>query len=177
MTPTALEERLVALRQDFDRSFARAVAEEQPTELDFLAIRVGGDPYALRLSDVRRLYADSRLVRAPSLLPELLGVCGFRSVLTPVYDLAPLLGYAAGSNARWLVVAENPAPIAFAFAEFEFHLRVSPEHVSSAEPSGAAVAVGGVVQNGGITRTLLRLPALIAGLAQRIKAFGPSQER
>jgi purine-binding chemotaxis protein CheW len=175
---TTIDQKLSALRQDFDRSFAAAAGGPQPSQLDFVAIVVGGDAYAIRLSDVQSLHADRKLVAAPSLLPELLGVCGFRSVLTPVYDLAQLLGYGAGLAARWLVVAQGPAPIAFAFGAFDSHLRVSLESVSAPEvSSGSPSAVGGAVREQGITRPLLHLPSLVEAIAQRIKALRPSQER
>ncbi|HYQ46779.1 MAG TPA: chemotaxis protein CheW [Polyangiaceae bacterium] len=178
MTSATIEQRLSALRQDFDQSFARAAGGPQPSQLDFLAIVVAGDAYAIRLSEVRSLHAERKLVPAPSLLPELLGVCGFRSVLTPVYDLAQLLGYAAEPTARWLVIVEAASPIAFAFGGFDSHLRVSLESVSAPETSnGGAAAVGGAVRNQGITRPLLHLPSLVEAIARRIKAQRPSQER
>jgi chemotaxis signal transduction protein len=178
MTSSSIDQKLSALRQDFDQSFAGAAGGPRPSQLDFLAIVVAGDAYAIRLSEVRSLHADRKLVAAPSVLPELLGVCGFRSVLTPVYDLAQLLGYGAGQAARWLAVAEGAAPIAFAFAKFDSHLRVSLESVSAPETSSSgAAAVGGAVRSQGITRPLLHLPSLVEAIAQRIKALRPSQER
>jgi chemotaxis signal transduction protein len=174
---TSIEQKLSALRQEFDRSFTRGAAGTRQAELDFLAIRVAGDPYALRLSEVRSLHADRKLVPAPSLLPELLGLSGFRSILTPVYDLAQLLGYGPEPALRWLVVAEGASPIAFAFGGFDSHLRVQSERVSAPGTEGGDAAIGGAVQNAGITLPLLHLPSLVEAIAQRIKAFGPSQER
>jgi purine-binding chemotaxis protein CheW len=172
------EQKLLSLRQEFDQSFSRAAFGPRPSELDFLALVVAGDAYAMRLSEVRSLHADRKLVAAPSLLPELLGVCGFRSVLTPVYDLAQLLGYGPGRTARWLVVAEGALPIAFAFEGFESHLRVPLESVSAPESSNPGMtAVSGGVRSPGVTRPLLHLPSLVEAIAQRIKALRPSQER
>jgi len=178
MPSTTVEQKLTLLRHEFDRSFSRAAGGPRPSELDLLAIVVGGDAYALRLSEVRSLHADRKLVAAPSILPELLGVCGFRSVLTPVYDLAQLLGYGAGRAARWLVVAEGTLPIAFAFEGFDSHLRVALESVSAPETSSTdTAAVAGAVRTDGATRPLIHLPALVEGIARRIKATRPSQER
>ncbi|MEI9948858.1 MAG: chemotaxis protein CheW [Pseudomonadota bacterium] len=178
MNSASLDQKLSGLRWDFDHSFALDAGGAQASELDFLAIRVAGDPYAIRLSEVQSLHADRKLVVAPSLLPELLGVSGFRSILTPVYDLAHLLGYGSGLVARWLVVAQNASPIAFAFGDFDSHLRVSLERVSAPEASsGVAAAIGGAVRSDGSTLPLLHLPSLVEAIAQRIKAFGPSQER
>jgi len=178
MSSTTTEQKLLSLRQEFDQSFSRAAGGPPRLQLDFLAVVVAGDPYAVRLSEVRSLHADRKLVAAPSVLPELLGVCGFRSVLTPVYDLAQLLGYGSGRAARWLVVAEGALPIAFAFEGFDSHLRVAVESVSAPETSsGSMGAVGGAVRSHGLTRPLLHLPSLVEAIAQRIKATRPSQER
>ncbi|HEY0465343.1 MAG TPA: chemotaxis protein CheW [Polyangiaceae bacterium] len=175
---TTITQKLAQLRQDFDQSFARAAGGPPPSRLDFLTIRVAGDPYAVRLDEVQSLHADRKLVATPSQLPELLGMCGFRSVLTPVYDLAQLLGYGAGQSARWLITAQNPAPIAFAFGDFDAHLRVPLEDLSAPETGqGRVAAVGGAVHNAGLTLPLLHLPSLVEAIAQRIKALGPSQER
>lgn len=177
MTASGLvDEKLLAMRQAFDRSFAEAAAAEPPPQLDFLTIRISGDPYALRLSEISSLHADRKLVAAPSLLPELLGVSGFRSVLTPIYELGPLLGYAPEPAARWLAVARSPLPIGFAFGGFDTHLRVPLACVSASEP-GANAALRGAVQVGASALPLLHLPSLVEAIAQRIKALGPSQER
>jgi chemotaxis signal transduction protein len=171
-----LDEKLHALREQFDRSFAVAAAEGGDEHLDFLAIRIAGDFYALRLSELASLHADRKLVPAPSLLPELLGIAGFRGVLTPVYDLAALLGYRAEPAGRWLVVARGPAPVAFAFGAFDAHLRVPPDRVSLAQAE-ANRAVDGAVHDGHGALPLLHLASLVEGILQRIKAHGPSQER
>jgi purine-binding chemotaxis protein CheW len=170
-----VEQRALWLREAFDRSFAEAADVERASHLDFLAIRVAGDPYALRLSEVQSLHADRRLVSAPSRLPELLGISGFRGVLTPVYDLAPLLGYGAELSARWLVVAQSDSPIGFAFGDFDEHLRVTADRVSAPD-SDARVAVRGGVRRGVAALPLIHLPSLVEAIAQRIKALGPSQE-
>jgi purine-binding chemotaxis protein CheW len=178
MSSLTTEQKLLSLRQEFDQSFARAAGGPPESQLDFLAVVVAGDAYAIRLSEVRSLRVDRKLVAAPSVLPELLGVCGFRSVLTPVYDLAQLLGYGSGRASRWLVVAEGVLPIAFAFEGFESHLRVSLESVSAPEATNADLAaVGGAVRTGGKTRPLLHLPSLVEAITRRIKALRPSQER
>jgi chemotaxis signal transduction protein len=169
-------DRVRELRENFDQSFAGATEVEHVVQLDFLAIRVAGDPYALRLSEVASLHSDRRLVSAPSLLPELLGLTGFRGVLTPVYDLGTALGYRAGSLAKWLVIARWASPIAFAFETFDAHLRTPIDHVSSANAPVAGSA-NGAVQSGSTTLPLLHLPSLIEGIAKRIKALGPSQGR
>ena len=171
-----LDDKLRALRGEFDQSFAVAVAERGAAPLDFLTIRIAGDPYALRLSELASLHADRKPVAAPSPLPELLGIAGFRGILTPVYDLGALLGYPAQVASKWLVVAQWSSPIAFAFEAFEAHLRIPADQVLL-ETGETGAAVTGAVRDGRRAVPLLHLPSLVAGIAQRIKAFGSSQER
>jgi chemotaxis signal transduction protein len=171
-----VDEKLLALREAFDRSFAKADEVGRLAYLDFLSIRIAGDAYALRLSELASLHVDRKLVVAPSLLPELLGIAGFRTVLTPIYDLGALLGYATGRTTKWLVVAQSPTPIGFAFDAFDAHLRVPVEHVSAVE-AGESGPARGAVRHGPALLPLLHLPSFVEGIAQRIKALGPSQER
>ncbi len=175
-SPSMIEPKLLALREAFDQSFVETVGGERPEQLDFLAVRIAGDPYALRLSEIQSLHASRRVVAAPSQLPELLGMAGFRGVLTPVYDLARLLGYGAEPSAKWLVVVQHVSPVAFAFGGFEAHLRVTLDRVSAPE-LGASAAVRGAVQHAASALPLLHLPSLVEGIAQRIKTFGSVQER
>jgi len=175
-TSTELKQKLSALRDAFDLSFAAPAGVGHAAYVDFLTIRVAGDPYALRLSEVASVHADRKLVTAPSLLSELVGIAGFRGVLTPVYDLGAVLGYPAQPNSKWLVLTQHSSPIGFAFEVFDAHLRVAPDRVSASEPSANAAARG-AVHSGKITVPLLHLPSLVEGIAQRIKAHGPSQER
>ncbi|MEO8904482.1 MAG: chemotaxis protein CheW [Polyangiaceae bacterium] len=172
----AIEPKLLALREAFDQNFVEAVGGQRPEQLDFLKVRIAGDPYALRLSEIQSLHASRRVVAAPSELPELLGLAGFRGILTPVYDLAQLLGYSAESSAKWLVVVQHASPFAFAFGEFEAHLRVTSASLSAPE-FGSHAALRGAVQHGAGALPLLHLPSLVEGIAQRIKTFGSVQER
>jgi chemotaxis signal transduction protein len=171
----SLDPKLRALRDAFDGSFAVPSGAELREYLDFIAIRVAGDPYVVRLSEIQSLHASRTLVAAPSLLPALLGVAGFRGVLTPIYDLGHLLGYTGEWSAKWLIVAQNAAPIGFAFGTFEAHLRVTLDQISPAE--GETGAVRGAVSSDAGALPVLHLPSIVEGIAQRIKAFGPSQER
>ncbi|HEX3849359.1 MAG TPA: chemotaxis protein CheW [Polyangiaceae bacterium] len=171
-----LDPKLLELCEAFDRSFAEAEEAERPEQLDFLALRVAGDPYAMRLSEIKSLHVGRKLVTTPSALPALLGMAGFRGVLTPVYDLGRLLGYPAEPSPKWLVIARSAAPVAFAFAAFEAHLRVALDRLSAPE-LGASAAIRGAIRQDTGTLPLLHLPSLVEGIAQRIKTFGSSQER
>lgn len=171
-----LDDKLRALREEFDQSFQIAAGAGGVEQLDFLVLRIAGDLYALRLSEVASLQANRTVVPVPSVLPELLGIAGFRGTLTPVYDLGALLGYSPGDALKWLVVAHWPTPIAFAFDRLSAHLRASTDRVSLAA-TGTNATIQGAVHDGRSAVPLLHLPSLVEGIARRIKALGLSQER
>jgi chemotaxis signal transduction protein len=113
------------LRRHFDEGFAVAAASTTEPLEDLLAIRVGSDPYALRLSEIAGLYVSAKIVPVPSPVPQLLGIVGIRGMMAPIYDLAALLRYPSASDSRWLVLARAPQPVGLAFETFESHLQVS----------------------------------------------------
>lgn len=116
-------DRVVRLRDAFDRSFAEARPPDPPAAENLLAIRIGLEPYALRLSEIAGLFADRKIIPLPGGAPALLGIAGFRGAIVPVYDLPELLGHRVDETIRWLAMAAGE-PVAFAFAVLEGHLRV-----------------------------------------------------
>lgn len=119
----SLSLRAAALREAFDRSFAVPRPPNPPPSEDLLAIRVGEEPYALRLSDIAALHPDRRITPLPGSMPALRGIAGFRGAVVPVYDLAALLGQPPAEAVRWHAIAAS-APVAFAFAALDRQLRV-----------------------------------------------------
>jgi chemotaxis signal transduction protein len=115
--------RAAELRDAFDRSFTQAPSPEAGAVENLLAIRLGANPYALRLSDVSGLFADKNTTWLPSPVPELLGMAGIRGTVLPVYDLGMLLGCPRAAAPRWLVVAAG-APVALAFEAFDGYMSV-----------------------------------------------------
>jgi chemotaxis signal transduction protein len=158
------------LRRAFDRSFAEPPGEELARLEDLLAIRIGGDPFAIRLRDVGGLFADKAITAMPSPLAELVGVAGFRGGVVPVYDLRALLGYPASEPTRWLVLV---TPIALAFDHFEGHLRVAPDAIAPAPPSERPGHVREVVRVTDGTRPLVHVGSLLEAIKKRI----PQRER
>ncbi len=119
------------LRREFDAAFAAAPQAGTAARENLLAVRIGGDGFALRVSQIAGLYVDKAITPLASPLPELIGVAGFRGRAAPVYDLAALLGYGtsgtlSNSNTlRWLVLARSSEPLALAFESFEAHFSVA----------------------------------------------------
>ncbi|GJJ03218.1 hypothetical protein RugamoR64_37560 [Duganella rhizosphaerae] len=137
-----------ALREQFDRSFALAPSLPAAGSVNLLTIRIGAEPYAIRLADIRGLHADRRILEVPSPMPELLGVTNFRGQIVPVYQLTALLGKAAAGAPRWMVLVQASAPLAFAFEAFESHICAGAEQLIAAADGRRCEAVrtaGGVV--------------------------------
>ena len=114
------------LRAEFDRGFALAPPVADDTREGYLAIRIGGDPFALRLADLLGIYVDRKVVPLPSSVSTLLGIASFRGALVPVHDLRLLLGYPARVEARWLVRV-RAAAIGLAFEALEGQFRASAD--------------------------------------------------
>jgi chemotaxis signal transduction protein len=122
-----------ALRCLFDASFAAAAASMTEPLEDLLAIRVGADPYALRLSEIVGLYVDVKIVPVPSRVAQLLGIVGLRGKMAPVYDLAALLHYPPAASPRWMILAGASQPVGLAFEAFDAHLQVSKASLANDE--------------------------------------------
>jgi purine-binding chemotaxis protein CheW len=112
------------LRRQFDASFAAPPAAAAASLDDLLLINVGPQRYALRLTEIRALHADLKIVSVPGPRAELLGVVGLRGAMVPIYDLALLLRQARALHPRWIALAQGADVVGFAFDAFESHLRV-----------------------------------------------------
>jgi chemotaxis signal transduction protein len=123
-----LATRAAALHAVFDCSFAEQAKLEMTRMEDLLAVRVGDDVVAIRLSEIAGVYAGKNLTRVPGCDTALLGIASFRGTIQPVYCIATLLGRTAAASPRWLVVAAG-TPIALAFDGFERHLRVAVDTI------------------------------------------------
>jgi chemotaxis signal transduction protein len=124
VNPYRATERAAELRLAFDHGFAQPISIDTTFKEDLLAIRAGGQPHAIRLSEISGLFADKKIIRIPGSDPALRGVAGFRGTILPVYGLESFLGGAGNQTPRWLAVAVA-APVAFAFETFERQLRVA----------------------------------------------------
>ncbi len=124
MSPADVTDRLLALRADFDRSFTEPARQHDAEYAELLAVRAGGRPYALRLSQASGVHSDRPVTPLPGPQAALVGVAGFSGAIVPVYDLAVLLGHPVPDRPRWLVVAAGAPPLALAFHDLDGHVRV-----------------------------------------------------
>ncbi|MDP3852762.1 chemotaxis protein CheW [Phenylobacterium sp.] len=161
----ALATKARALAQAFDRSFAEARATSPPPLLDFLAVRVGGDAYAIALADIAGLVPRGRLTPLPNTPPECLGVAGLRGVVTPAYDLCVLLGYSTGAGAgRWLAVIAG-ARAALAFDEVEGFLRLREEALAGpGDAQRPRRHVSGALQSNAVVRPVIDMGSIVQSI-------------
>src|SRR6202023_3988958 len=101
--------------------FAEPVRPDTTLKEDLLAVRIGTQLFAIRLSEITGLFAGKKVTPVPGGHPALCGIAGFRGAILPVYDLQILLGHCGTATPRWLVIAAA-APVALAFAVFEGQL-------------------------------------------------------
>lgn len=164
---TQMTGRAQALRQAFDRSFAQPPSPEVARMEEFLAVRVAGDAYALRVREIAGLFVDKVVAPLPSEVPQLLGVSGLRGAIVPVYDLGTLLGYPARTSARWLVLARSLEPVALAFERFERHLRLPREALAPAERPPSAVRETAQTADGALA--VIHLPSILEVIKNRAR--------
>lgn len=127
-----LERKAADLRVQFDHSFALPPEQTTRETHDFLAIRVGGDPYAIRLRDISGIVARRTIVTVPARAPAFVGVAGIRGDIVPVFSLASFLGYGDDQEPpRWMILCGRDQPVGLCFAEFEGYLRLSSLAISA----------------------------------------------
>jgi purine-binding chemotaxis protein CheW len=159
---TRLVEQVATLRTGFDRGF---VMPHRPTAArteDLLALQVGPDPYAVRLSGVAGLFVDRRVTRVPADVPSLLGIAGFRGTIMPVYSLPILLGQTPTKAPRWLIILAA-VPVAVAFDRFEGHLRAAFDTILPQQAHAQMHEYAPDFVRGAETvRPVLHLPSIVA---------------
>jgi chemotaxis signal transduction protein len=153
-----------ALRRAFDRSFAEPLPAGLAAFEDFLAIRIGGTAYAVRLPEIAGLHAGRKVVPIPRTAPELLGIVGLRGTVVPVFDLRVLLGCPEGAGPRWLMLARSSQPVALAFEQFEGYLRIA----AAPEPAlKTSRHISEAVLVAGVPRPIIDMASLLEAIARR----------
>jgi chemotaxis signal transduction protein len=156
------------LRRAFDAAFAAPPRDARADAVALLAIRVGSDPYALRLLEARGLLQLRGVVPVPSRRGELLGVTGLRGAVVPVYGLARLLGRgAAGEEPRWAVLCGAEERVAVAFDAFEGHVTAAAKDLVAAEGGAAREHVTHLATAAGALRPLLGLDSILRAITRR----------
>jgi chemotaxis signal transduction protein len=179
MSAAALGQRLADFRGAFDRPFAEPPRIASPETEDLLAVRIAGDPYALKVRDLTGLGSNRKIVPLPSSRDELLGVAGIRGKLVLVYSLPVLLGYAAGTSLTpWLALCGGSDPVALAFDELESFVRVRRTDLCVAEADErSSLHVREVVRIGAVARPVIDARSTVTAVKAGAGVSGSTKER
>ena len=178
LSPTSAK--VVELRSVFDHE--RAAPSSSRTEVQtesLLKIRVSGDAYAIRVSEISGLATDRKIVAFPSPISELLGLAGIRGALVPVYSLAGLLGHGTESGqVRWLVLCGTDEPFALAFGDYEGYVRIPQTQLYSAEQKDVTrINVTHVARTIDMVRAVVSIPLLREAIQERCRKNSVPKER
>ena len=155
------------LRRAFDETFAVAPDTAARDVRDFLAIRVGGGRYALRVSDLTGLEGRRKITPLPSTDAALLGIAGTQGRLVPVFRLAALIGGGgAQEDAAWLAICGPDEPVGLAFAALDGHLRVPAAALHHPGKHDHAY-VREAIRLPSEVRYVLDVPAILAAIRDR----------
>lgn len=164
------------LRSDFDRSFAAAPTAAVADRIGFLAIRLGNDPYVIRLTETAGLFADRRVTPLPSPAPTMRGIAGIRGTIVPVHDLAGLLGYPLAAAPRWLVIASE-AQIAFGFEAFDGQILVDRADIAIHAGTSSRQHASEIAEIGDGARPIVNLHSLIDALRRQLPPSAAIKEQ
>jgi chemotaxis signal transduction protein len=174
-------ERVAEMRLSFDRSFVEAVHFDTTATEHLLAIRVGAQSCAIRLSEITGLFADKKITSVPGGGAALLGIAGFRGAMLPVYSLQALIGQPGDSTGsrtpRWLVIAAA-APVALAFEAFEGQLRVLPDAILPRQSRPAMNSFAReFVRTQHLVRPVMHLPSILDAIKTPRPEATPRKEQ
>lgn len=160
--------RAAEMRRAFDQAFAHPLLARAEGGESFLAVRLGGDAYAVRLTEVAELFRDRNIVRMPSRRSDFLGLAGLRGGIVPVHSLQRLLGYpVANEKTRWLLLVAPGHSVAFAVDQFEGHLRVDRSEMLRASGSAIRPHLSEVARVKSEPRPIISLRSVLEGLQER----------
>jgi purine-binding chemotaxis protein CheW len=158
-----------ALRTAFDAAFALPARAPARDGVPLLALRVAGEPVAVRVLETCGLMPARRIVPVPARRAELLGLSGIRGAAVPIYSLARLLGRGDDGEPRWIVLAaaSGAERVGLAVATFERHLVAAAQDLRPAsDPAGRAHAPE-LLHAGGGAWPVLSVPSLVRAITSR----------
>lgn len=173
---TPATDRAAELRRAFDLSFADPPASGAAALDDLLEIGLDGTRYALRVSEISGLIADVKMTPVPTPVRELIGICGVRGVILPVYDLRALLGHPVHTRPRWLAMAAATS-VGLAFDVFEKQVRVPQEAVVPHDRGDTAVRhVREVITLDAVARPIVSVASVLEAITSLARAGGFQKE-
>jgi len=169
--------RAQSLRDAFDRAFSEApTAAVASPPLRFLGLRIAGDPFALRMTEVARLHTDGTAVPIPSPAASLLGIASVRGSLVAIHDLHLLLGYPAGGSRRFWALVRPDRPVGLAFDALDGHFEADSTSPIEAA-GGAARHIRGATRGGAAIRPIIDVASILGALARMTRENTSPLER
>ncbi len=165
MSEVSPGERLAALQAAFDGTFAAPPRLVDGEREELLAIRLSGDPFALRLRELTGVEPRRRVVPLPGAPTGLLGLAGLRGRLVPVYRLSILLGYPERDEAgRFIALAAggDGAPVGFALDGIDGYLIARRAELHPAVELRRHAPE--VLSSAGVARPVISVPSVLASL-------------
>lgn len=162
-------ENVAELRETFDQAFA-VPAQPPVSNLDaFLAIRVAGRPFVLRVAELSRLEPSRKIVPLPGSPAALLGLAGIQGRLTPVYSLAETLGLGTSPGVgRWIAVCGREELLGLNFEDFEGFLQIPRTEIVVAAGERTGIPMPQAIRAAGAVRPIIHLPSILAEVRRRV---------
>lgn len=168
-----IEDQARALREAFDTSFSLPRLAGATGAEDLLAIRVGGDAYAMRLRDIGGIVARPTVMPVPAAAPGVLGIAGVRGEIVPVYRLADFLGYVDDPDqSAWMALCSGEQAVALCFSQLEGLLRLPTaalhpggDRLTAHAPRGAYLTELATTETG--ARPIVAVPLIVAAIRDR----------
>lgn len=165
---TDVDETVEAFRSAFDRAFALPEATADAPLSRFLGIAIGDVRYAIPIGEVAALSVARKVVPLPAARGGLLGICGYRSTVVPVFDLGALLGQGVSPACRWLILHGGREMTGLAFPHLDGQIEGRPV-LMSRKPSGDTPARNETILEGPPARTVISLSAVAELIAKMEK--------
>jgi chemotaxis signal transduction protein len=173
MTPATFRTNAAEMRRAFDQTFAAPEPPPAGESDDFLAVRVGGRPFALPVLELVRIESRRKVVALPGSNPWLLGLASTQGKVVPVFSLELVLDLPATPAAKpWLAICSREEPFGLAFEALEGYARTPRAEVLGATGPDAHRAVRAV----GALRPVVSLAAVTAAVRGKISDRSPSGE-
>ena len=167
--------RAADLRRAFDASFTVPAAADLEASTDLIVIRIGDSGYAIKLAEIAGVHVDVSVTPVPSPVAAFRGLAAYRSALTPVYDLAALLGGTAALSPRWTVLAAS-LRVALTFDAFEHHVAVAPSAISPAETVTDASHVHAIVHSPFMALPIIDLASVASTIRRQMPKTFPEEK-
>lgn len=165
------------LRRTFDEAFAgpamRSTARVEP----MIAIRVAGQAFAVRATEIAGVVKRSHVCPVPGRIPEFLGLAGVRGALVAVYDLAPLAGAVRrAGEPQWFAMPRGEPQLALAFDAIEGLFDAEPTSANAENATPAGAQPWRLAQIGTDMRTVMDIPAILRTIRAKAGLSAPAQE-